>query len=119
MGILEGFASLLLATPAYFMIRLRPEVFHVALLSIILCSCIGSTAGILFGSLSRDIQHAQAMILPVLVPLILFAGFVIPRDSIWYGLRWIYYVDPFQWAFSIMRLNQFDGWVFDQCPSLE
>lgn len=115
--VLEGFAALLLVTPAYFMIRLRPEVFHVALLAIFVCSCIGSTCGILMGALAKDLQQAQGMMLPILVPLILFCGYLIPVDNIPSAFRWIYHVDPFQWAFSILRLNQFDGWVFDECPT--
>lgn len=56
--------------------------------------------------------------LPLIVPMILFCGYIIPVDNISIAFRWIYYIDPFQWAFAIMRLNQFDGWVFDECPTI-
>ena len=41
------------------------------------------------------------------VPMLLFSGYVIPYADIPVFFRWIYYVSIFQWAFTILRINQF------------
>lgn len=112
------FFALLLLVPAYLMVGLRtePRVFLVALLCVFVSSCVGCTAGILVGAMAKDLQAAQGMMMPLLIPLILFCGYVIPKPNIPEVFRWINSIDPFQWTFSILRLNQFDGWVFEDCP---
>ena len=39
--------------------------------------------------------------------MLLFSGYVIPYADIPVFFRWIYYVSIFQWAFTILRINQF------------
>eukprot|EP00929_Paragymnodinium_shiwhaense_P121717 TRINITY_DN9406_c0_g1_i1.p1 TRINITY_DN9406_c0_g1~~TRINITY_DN9406_c0_g1_i1.p1 ORF type:complete len:619 (+),score=132.95 TRINITY_DN9406_c0_g1_i1:56-1912(+) len=109
--------TLLLVLPAYFMVGLRADRILVTVLCLLLASCIGMIGGLLIGVLAKDLQSAQSMLLPTIVPLILFCGYVIPRDDIPDIFRWVYYIDIFQFSFTILRLNQFDGWVFSDCPA--
>lgn len=110
--------TLCLLVPAYFMVGLRVERMALAGACLLLASCIGITAGLLMGIVAKDLQTAQGMLLPAIVPMILFCGYVIPRGDIPVFFQWFYYIDVFQFAFSILRMNQFDGLVFEDCPPL-
>jgi len=63
--------------------------------------------GVMLGATSKDIKDAQSKLLPTIVPMLLFSGYVIPYADIPVFFRWIYYVSIFQWAFTILRINQF------------
>jgi hypothetical protein len=51
------------------------------------------------------------MLMPILLPLILFAGFAIPFPVIG-GWLFAYYLSPFQYVLSIFQINQFENFEF-------
>ena len=58
------------------------------------------------GSVARDFQEAQAMVVPVLVPLILFCGYVIPLAQIPPAFKFLYHASFFQYAFGTMEVRR-------------
>jgi len=118
--IIQTFMAFLLLLPAYFMIQLRMDLTHlsIAVATIFVAGCVGATAGVLAGTAAKDFEQANSLVLPLVMPLILFSGYVIPYKDIPSFFQWIYFVDLFQWGFTILRLNQFDGLEFEDCPPL-
>ena len=76
---------------------------------------IGTTIGIAVGSAADSFQDAQAMVAPTLIPLILFSGYLIPYDQIPTYFQWLYNLSFFQFAISILQINQFKGMKFTDC----
>jgi len=112
---------LLLMTPPYFMVGLKLEVmaFVEIYATLVLCSVIGTTIGLAVGILSKDVPDAQQKLMPTIVPMLLFSGWVIPYANIPIVFRWIYWISPFQWAFSVLRIIEFNNVEFkdEGCPS--
>lgn len=96
------------------MVGLFPSAgqFLTYLLTMSLVSAFGSGLGLLLGSTSKDVQDAQNKMIPVIMPLLLFSGFLIPLDQIPKVFRFLYYLSPFQWALSALLITEFDGVEF-------
>eukprot|EP00658_Telonema_sp_P-2_P025672 TRINITY_DN20337_c0_g1_i3.p1 TRINITY_DN20337_c0_g1~~TRINITY_DN20337_c0_g1_i3.p1 ORF type:complete len:624 (+),score=168.26 TRINITY_DN20337_c0_g1_i3:200-2071(+) len=115
--------ALLLMIPVYFLVGLRLDLsgtkFFVACLCLALCSITGTTLGLAVGAASKDVNGALGFVMPTLVPMMLFSGYVIPFAEIPIAFKWIYWISPFQYAFNILRINQFHDLDFqdDICKS--
>eukprot|EP00656_Telonema_subtile_P049803 TRINITY_DN6277_c0_g1_i2.p1 TRINITY_DN6277_c0_g1~~TRINITY_DN6277_c0_g1_i2.p1 ORF type:complete len:529 (-),score=121.40 TRINITY_DN6277_c0_g1_i2:77-1663(-) len=119
------FFALLLMLPVYFLVGLRLDEsgtkFFVAVSCLMLCSVTGTTLGLAVGACSKDIQGAIGLVMPTLVPMLLFSGYVIPFEEIPIAFKWVYWISPFQYAFNILRINQFkdldfqDEWCKHEC----
>lgn len=61
------------------------------------------------GVLSRSNQRALFPCASILLALIVYAGFMIPPGDFkpWFG--WIWYINPFAWAFESLMINEFYG----------
>uniref|UniRef100_A0A0G4HZB8 ABC transporter domain-containing protein n=1 Tax=Chromera velia CCMP2878 TaxID=1169474 RepID=A0A0G4HZB8_9ALVE len=103
--------SMLMGLPVYFMVGLNPDSLRVGLfvLCLALLCFIGTSLGLALGSVANDFKDAQQTLLPILVPLFLFSGYVIPYNSIPDYFQWLYWVSFFQYAFSLLRINEFKG----------
>lgn len=108
------FFSLLLLFPVYFMVGLKLEFVAFALVFATLClsSTIGCTLGLAVGATSKDFPDAQQKLMPTVVPMLLFSGWVIPYNNIPIIFQWIYWCSPFQWCFNILRINEFRDVTF-------
>lgn len=115
--LIQTFQCILLGVPPYFMVGLQPEASKVVIfiLTLSVLSSIGCALGLMVGAVASDYKSAQQAMLPILVPLTLFSGYVIPYDSIPSMFQPFYYASFFQYAFGILRLNQFSGLKFDDC----
>jgi len=82
----------------------------------LLITCFGSALGIWLGSTSRDIKEAQSRMLPIVFPLLLFGGFLLPKPSIPDYFIWLYYLSPFQWALTSLLIVEFVGLTFVDGP---
>eukprot|EP00388_Colpodella_angusta_P039228 GDKK01046755.1.p1 GENE.GDKK01046755.1~~GDKK01046755.1.p1 ORF type:complete len:978 (-),score=280.35 GDKK01046755.1:296-3019(-) len=115
--LIQTFQCVLLGVPPYFMVGLQPEFSKVLIFitTLSLLSSIGCALGLMVGAVASDYKSAQQAMLPILVPLTLFSGYVIPYDSIPQMFQPFYYASFFQYAFGILRLNQFKGLKLDDC----
>jgi len=116
----QAIASFSLALPVYIMAGLRPSFSHfmVFFLDLGALACIGATLGLFVGGFTKDYQAARQAIMPVLVPQIIFSGFVIPFNKLPGWGRCLYYIALFQYGLSVARINQFAGIVFHDCPDV-
>ena len=114
----ECFNALLLATPTYFLVGLELRSFgQFMTFTGVLCilSVCGAGLGICVGTLAKDIQEAQGLVIPILMPLMLFSGFFLPYHDIPVYFRWLYEISFLRYAFNIVKMNQWQGVDFDDC----
>ena len=93
------------ATPIYFMAGFARTFFAFGTFASVLMACcvFGLGFGIYLGIYAKDYQAAKSMALPLLIPLMLFSGYILPFASIPWFWRWLYYVSPYQYALTILR----------------
>ena len=92
----------------------RP-IFFCPLGATILLACIGVTLGITIGGIVPNIQMAQTFLPLILMPLILFSGFLVRPDNIPIYFKWIYWGSFFQYGYQIIAVNEFKDRTFDVC----
>mmetsp|Transcript_15250 Transcript_15250/g.53607 ORF Transcript_15250/g.53607 Transcript_15250/m.53607 type:complete len:626 (-) Transcript_15250:135-2012(-) len=105
--------------PMYFLVGLpldfgRVFVFLLTSFLIILMAC---AAGSVVGTRTKDADGNRAVLMPLLIPMVLFSGYVIPFDQIPQVWRPIYYLSPVQWGMTILETNQYKGLVFEDCDA--
>ena len=104
------------AVIAYLMVGFSIENFPLFLMILFLLAGFGSVSGLFIGSVSTDVRDATRYINIVMLPSIMFSGFLIPFDVIPDYLQWLYYVSYLQYALSAALVNEFGGVVFSDCP---
>eukprot|EP00300_Choanocystis_sp_HF-7_P007105 c1508_g1_i1.p1 GENE.c1508_g1_i1~~c1508_g1_i1.p1 ORF type:complete len:433 (-),score=90.28 c1508_g1_i1:59-1357(-) len=116
-GIAQTINSWVFAVPVYFMVGLRSSPIHfgIFLAVLSLLSIIAMAFGLLVGALANDFIQAQQVVAPSMMPMILFAGYLIPYDQLPSYLRWLYYVSYFQYSFNGLLINQFRDMDFPDC----
>jgi len=107
-----------LAVPVYTMVGLQPNVWSfLTFLGALSCLVwLGVGVGIAVGAHATTFQEAQAAVVPLLVPLILFSGYLIPYAQIPPYFRFLYEASFFQHAIAILEINQFSPVDFTDCP---
>ncbi len=111
--------AILLATPPYLLVGLELSGAQFGTFAGVLCvlSICGAGLGICVGTLSKDIQEAQGLVIPILMPLMLFSGFFVPYNEIPVFFRWLYEISFLRYAFNILKMNQWEGLNFDDCDA--
>jgi len=106
--------SSLFYLPLYPMVGLGPSAaqFFTFVAAIALITAIGGAIGLAVGARAKDIKEAEAYIMPTLIPLLIFSGFMLPKDDIPFYFEWLYWVSPFQYALSITFINEFEDRVY-------
>lgn len=85
-------------------------VCHVALS----LAAVNIVKGFIF--LGKDLFAGYLMGFFSLVTMMLLNGFMLPASQIGWWFRWFVYLNPLQWAFSGLVMNEFDGEVFTEVP---
>eukprot|EP00624_Nannochloropsis_granulata_P005153 evm.model.NODE_3634_length_32890_cov_30.974672.10 len=62
--------------------------------------CIGAALGFLVGCLTSDIQRMQQIVVPTLLPLLVFSGYMIPLARMPKYLKWLYWGSFYQYMYS-------------------
>ena len=101
----------------YFMVGLSMSGHQFGISASVLCilSVCGAGLGIVVGTIAKDIQEAQGLVIPILMPLMLFSGFFLPYNDIPIYFRWLYDVSFLRYAFNILKINQWAGVNFSDC----
>ena len=111
--------ALLLALPVFFLVgfTLTWTTFGIFVATLTLMSLIGGALGVVTGCIAKDIGAARTAVLPTLVPLLIFSGYLIPLKSIPWYFKWCYYASFFQYSFGVLQINELLGRNFTQdCP---
>lgn len=111
------FLPFLVMTIAYWMIGLRADLGHylIAIIGAVLSSLNGMALGTVAGALFRDINMGMAILMVVLLPLMLFSGFLVNNSSVPVYFRWVQYMSPTKYAFNALMQNEFTGLTFANC----
>jgi ABC-type multidrug transport system ATPase subunit len=109
--------SVFMGLPIYLLVglNLEPTRLLVFLSSLAVMSSIGAALGLFIGSLVSNTQQAQQVVMPTLVPLELFSGYIIPYNKIPSYFLWLYNISFFAYALSLLEINQFKGMKFSDC----
>uniref|UniRef100_A0A7S0ZQK2 ABC transporter domain-containing protein n=1 Tax=Noctiluca scintillans TaxID=2966 RepID=A0A7S0ZQK2_NOCSC len=120
-----GFASMQVpwtlcsTVPIYLLVGFSLEYHRFALFAttvfvIILMTCIWGTC---IGASTRDQTEARGRLVPAILLMSTFSGYVIPFQQIpWYFMPF-YYLSPMQWGMAILRRTHFQGKEFVDCDS--
>jgi len=102
------------AIPVWFMVGFEhdPVKLGIFMLGLVLTTLIGSALGVAVGAASKDLIESQNMLAPVLAPLMLFSGYVIPRAQLPSWAVPFYYISFFQYGIGLFELNVFKDMVF-------
>ncbi|CAH7685993.1 ABC-2 type transporter-domain-containing protein [Phakopsora pachyrhizi] len=72
-----------------------------------LSSVCMSTAFKIMGAVSFNFDVASRLASFILMALVLYSGYMIPRGSMKDWLVWIYYINPINYGFSALMINEF------------
>jgi ABC-type multidrug transport system permease subunit len=100
--------------PLYFMVNLRrePGAFFTYLLFGFTCTLAMSMILRTIAQTSRTVHQALTPAAIFILGLVIYTGFVLPRQSMQGWLRWINRIDPIAYAYESMVANEFSGRQF-------
>lgn len=107
--------SIIFNVTLYFMTNLRrePGAFFFFLLISFSTTLVMSMIFRTIGSSSRTLFQALVPAGILMLDLIIFTGFVIPKRYMLGWCRWLHYINPLAYAFESLIVNEFHGRKFD------
>ncbi|GBG24326.1 ABC transporter G family member 22 [Hondaea fermentalgiana] len=98
-----------MTVPIYFMVGFQPKVdkFFIFATILLLMTMMGNVLGVIVGAISKDLVEAQNALAPMLAPMVISAGYVIPYKQLNKPLRAVYHISFFQFGLSALQLNEF------------
>mmetsp|Transcript_21042 Transcript_21042/g.67805 ORF Transcript_21042/g.67805 Transcript_21042/m.67805 type:complete len:252 (+) Transcript_21042:1291-2046(+) len=113
----QALATTCWAIPFYFMAGLDPSLvrFATLLCAVYLLALIGLVYGFTIGTVAKSPQKAQQLLIPCIMPLIIFCGFLLQYDGVQIYFRPIWFASFFRYAFTILVVNEFKRGNFDNC----
>ncbi|BET03387.1 ATP-Hypothetical protein cassette sub-family G (WHITE) member 2 [Nesidiocoris tenuis] len=101
----------------YYMVNLNPSyerfLWH-ALVQVTVAN-IGTSFGYFIGIITNDLSLALNCATPMIIPLILFSGFLLNIDTLWKYLSWVRYMSWFYYAMEALLVVQWDGNEYINC----
>merc|ERR1719183_3476660 len=94
-------------------IRVYP--FGIFIFAVFLIIFIACAAGSVVGARTKTQEDSRACLMPLLIPMILFSGYVIPYRQLSWIWRPIYFVSPMQWCMSLLEHSIYKGLTFVDC----
>jgi len=107
------------AAPMYVLVGMplelaRFSVFLVVCFIVIFMSC---AAGSTVGAFTKDADGNRAVLMPLMIPMVLFSGYVIPYAQIPIVWKPIYFLSPLQWGMTILERMHYKGVTFVDCDT--
>lgn len=101
--------SIIFNITLYFMTNLRrePGAFFFFLLINFFTVLVMSMIFRFIGSASRTLFQALCPAAILILDLVIFTGFVLPKRYMLGWCRWLYYIDPLGYAFESLMVNEF------------
>ncbi|KAH6665681.1 BcATRO, ABC transporter [Halenospora varia] len=97
--------------PLYFMTNLRREpgaFFFFALISFLVTLAMSMIFRTI-GAASRSLAQAMAPSAVIILGVMIYTGFAVPKAYILGWAKWIYWINPLQYAFESLMVNEFHG----------
>ncbi|KAK3274705.1 hypothetical protein CYMTET_17123, partial [Cymbomonas tetramitiformis] len=119
--ITKGVVPLVVGSVGYFAVGIYPEItlenFLTFLIPIFQMFIWSSMTGLALGILVESAETASAMMMPIITLCIMASGCVITYTNIPEYFVWAYFINMFQYNFSALMVNTFDGYDFKGCES--
>ncbi|KAJ5077393.1 abc-2 type transporter [Anaeramoeba ignava] len=93
-------------------LQTEPKKLFTLVAFCILSSNTGSSFGYMISAATRLPEIALALAPVMLVPMIMFCGFMIDLNNITKALSWIQYIDPIKYSYLVVVKNEFTGLKF-------
>ncbi|KAJ5077390.1 abc-2 type transporter [Anaeramoeba ignava] len=93
-------------------LQTNPKHWLILILFCILSANAGSAFGLMISTGTRTPEAALLIAPSMLIPMVIFCGFVINLDNITKALSWIKYIDPLKYSFASIVKNEFTGLKF-------
>jgi ABC-type multidrug transport system ATPase subunit len=109
-------------TILYWMVGFRSSLHHYfTFLGVTLTmGSIGVVLGTALGIVLPAVHMVTAIVPPLIMPQLLFSGFMVRPDNIPIYFKPLYYISFFQYSFQILLVDQFHDFEFEQCtPGLD
>ncbi|KAH8656551.1 BcATRO, ABC transporter [Tricladium varicosporioides] len=100
--------------PLYFMTNLRREsgAFFFFVLISLLVTLSMSMMFRTIGASSRTLAQAMAPSAIIILGVMIYTGFAVPKPYILGWSKWIYWINPLQYGFESLMVNEFHGRTF-------
>mmetsp|Transcript_17197 Transcript_17197/g.43854 ORF Transcript_17197/g.43854 Transcript_17197/m.43854 type:complete len:757 (+) Transcript_17197:132-2402(+) len=115
---LQAVFTVIFCTVLYFMagLLLNVTAFFTFLGVHLVVGFIAVVIGLLFGFLIPNVRLATALVPIIMMPLVLFSGFLISRDNVPVYFVWLFYISYLQYSNQILTSSQFsNGFEFNNC----
>ena len=98
----------------YFLAGLNPEPtqFFTFFLFTVMVRFITSAMFRTVAALTKTISQALAMAAVLVLAIVIYTGYIIPRPYMHPWFKWITYVNPLAYAFEALMANEFHGREF-------
>lgn len=116
----QSFYAVLFGAASYIIVHLRFGLDHYFIYQsmhvLIGAFCVGIGAAV--GAVSISVMMANLIITPSFVSLVVLNGFAIPRDQLNPLFLPVYLVNPLNYVFKVLAINQLKGRYFPACVAL-
>lgn len=85
------------------------KCYSLAALSFVLVANASAALGMLLGGVFTRIETALAVMPMIMMPLMIFGGFLVNLGAIPWYFRWLKYISPIKRAFVALAKNEFTG----------
>eukprot|EP00419_Tripos_fusus_P002476 CAMPEP_0172673536 /NCGR_PEP_ID=MMETSP1074-20121228/12206_1 /TAXON_ID=2916 /ORGANISM="Ceratium fusus, Strain PA161109" /LENGTH=615 /DNA_ID=CAMNT_0013490849 /DNA_START=29 /DNA_END=1876 /DNA_ORIENTATION=+ len=105
--------------PVYLLVGLPLEFTRFSMFLIVgfLTIAASCAAGSAVGAFTKDADGNRAILMPMLIPMILFSGYVIPYAQIPTFWKPLYYLSPMQWGMTLLETSYYAGLKFVDCDA--
>lgn len=99
------------ATITYWMVGFQPSAdkFIIYGIVLILMALTGNAMGLFIACIFPDVAIALQVAPIIILPLVMFSGFVLNTDSIPVYLMWLEWISPAKYGFAALARNEFKG----------
>ncbi|CAF4991593.1 unnamed protein product, partial [Rotaria socialis] len=106
----QAFTIFILITIVYWMVNLYEDASRYFILVgiIILCAFVANSMGALIGVSMPSPEAASAIVIPIVIPLMVFAGFFLSAKTIPNWLIWIKYLSWLYYSNEMALINQWE-----------
>jgi ABC-type multidrug transport system permease subunit len=87
-------------------------VFILHVLVMVVFANVGSSFGLLIGIIAKDTATATMLVPMILIPFMIFSGFLISNSNAPVYLIWMNYISPMRWSFQALMKNVFNDFTF-------
>jgi ATP-binding cassette subfamily G (WHITE) protein 2 (PDR) len=82
----------------------------------ILVATAGGGIGMTAGACARSFATARVLVMGLILPLLIFSGFLIPYDYLQPWFKPLYHANPVQYANALLLINEYSDRTLSDCP---